>query len=311
MEIVPLRDCPVADLTPIFAEETRHWKDHIYWDYRPTLDILRRFMTARNLPGFVLRENGRPCGYSYFVVDRPVAFIGNVYVRDEFAHPQAYSALIERTVAAATSAPIVQRIETQIFEFNCKFRSIFSACGFRILPRHLLVCPLTEAVVEEPILPQGAPWRLRQWQAKDLMPSAELVFDSYRNSFDAELCHDYQSRQGCVRFLRNLIDSPACGQFCPQDTLIAVDHFDQLCGVLLATRTQETTAMIPQFSVRRRYQGRGLGTTMLSCFLSQCRSQGMERITLSVSEANARAFRLYLRSGFEIQKSFSAFVWER
>ncbi|MEJ2083023.1 MAG: hypothetical protein P8Y94_12840, partial [Acidobacteriota bacterium] len=115
-----------------------------------------------------------------------------------------------------------------------------------------------------------APWRFRQWQTKDLLPAAELVFDSYHNSIDAGLCHDYQSRQGCVRFLRNLIDSPACGRFRPEDTLVAVDHFDQVSGVLLATRTQKTTEMIPQFSVRRRYQGRGLGTIMLNCFLAQC-----------------------------------------
>ena len=311
MELVPLKDCSTEDLEPIFAEETRHWNDYIFWDYEPTLEILRKFIASRTLPGFVLREGKRACGYSYFVIDRPVAFIGNIYVSDDHACPQVYSALIERTVSAATSASRVQRIETQIFEFNCQFQSIFSACGFRILPRHFLVCPLAECLVEEPVLPQSAPWRFRQWQTKDLLPAAELVFDSYHNSIDAGLCHDYQSRQGCVRFLRNLIDSPACGRFRPEDTLVAVDHFDQVSGVLLATRTQKTTEMIPQFSVRRRYQGRGLGTIMLNCFLAQCRSQGLERITLSVSEANARAFRLYLRTGFEIQKSFSAFIWER
>lgn len=311
MELVPLKDNSVEDLEPIFAEETRHWNDHIFWDYQPTLEILKRFIRARTLPGFVLREGDRAFGYSYFVVDRPVAFIGNIYICNDHACPQTYSALIERTLSVATAAPRVQRIETQIFEFNCELRSLFSACGFRILPRHFLVCPLAECAVEEPVLSRSAPWHFRQWQAKDLLPAAELVFDSYRNSFDAGLCHDYQSRQGCVRFLRNLIDSPACGRFRPEDTLIAVDRFDQVCAVLLATRTQKTTAMIPQFSVRRRFQGRGLGTTMLNCFLSQCRSQGLERITLSVSEANDRAFRLYLRVGFEIQKSFSAFIWER
>ena len=311
MQLVPLRDCPVEDLRPIFSEETQHWNDYIFWDYRPTLEILERFMTSQSLPGFVLRENDRALGYSYFVIDRPVAFIGNIYVRNDSASPESYGTLIEQTVATATAVHRVHRVETQIFEFNCTFQSIFSGCGFRILPRHFLVCPLTERPIEEPTLPRGGPWRFRQWQDKDLLPAAELVFDSYRNSFDARLCHDYQSRQGCVRFLRNLIDSPACGRFCPEETLIAVDSHDQVCGVLLATHTQSTTAMIPQFSVRRDCQGRGLGTTMLHCFQAQCRGQGLERITLSVSEANDRAFRLYLRSGFEVQKSFRAFIWER
>jgi ribosomal protein S18 acetylase RimI-like enzyme len=311
MQLVPLRDCPVEELNPLFAEETVHWNDHIFWDYHPTLDILKRFMRARTLPGFILGNPDRVMGYSYFVVDRTVAFIGNIYVRNDSACPQTYGALIERTVGAATSVPTVQRIETQIFEFNCELDSLFSGCGFRVLPRHFLVCPLAECSVQAPPQFKGGTWRFRRWQDKDLLPAAELVFDSYRNSFDASLCHDYQSRQGCVRFLKNLIDSPACGRFCPEDTLIAVDHFDHVSAVLLATRTQPTTAMIPQFSVRRQYQGRGLGRAMLATFLSQCRSQGLERITLSVSEANDRAFRLYLRTGFQIQKSFSAFIWER
>lgn len=45
-------------------------------------------------------------------------------------------------------------------------------------------------------------------------------------------------------------------------------------------------------------EGRGLGRGLLSRLVEDCRSAGLERITLEVSAANLRAIRLYEAAGF-------------
>ena len=76
MQIIPLRDCPPEKLNPLFAEEIRHWREAVFWDYRPTLTVIKGFILGKTLPGYVLLSEESAIGYSYFVLDRPVSFIG-------------------------------------------------------------------------------------------------------------------------------------------------------------------------------------------------------------------------------------------
>lgn len=313
MQIIPLNDCPPEKLDPLFEEEIHHWSESVFWDYRSTLNVIKGFILGKTLPGFALMSGDNAVGYSYFVVDRPVSFIGGLYVINECAGPETYALLLERTASTITGAPNVERVETQLFEFNYRFRSLFDACGFRPRRRHFLVCDLNSALIPAiEDLGDGKPaWRFIRWQDKFIGSAAEVIYDSYQGSYDSTICWDYQSRQGCLRFVRNLIENPACGQFFGEDTLVALDSRGQLCGILLGTRISRGTAMIPQISIRRDCQGRGLGSAMLNTYLAHCREQGLARVTLSVSEGNDRAFRLYQRKGFEILKSFHAFIWDR
>ncbi len=313
MQIIPLRDCPLEKLNPLFEEEVRHWTDSVFWDYRSTLNVIKGFILAKALPGYVLQSGDEVIGYSYYVVDRPVSFIGGLYVLDRKAGPDPYGILLQRAAETIIGVPGVERVETQLFEFNYQFRSLFAACSFGALRRHFLVCDLGSALVPAVgNLGMGKPaWQLTHWQDKFIGPASEVIYDSYRGSFDSTICWDYQTRQGCLRFVRNLIENPACGRFFGEDTLVAVDAKGKVCGVLLGTRIAPETAMIPQISIRRDCQGRGLGSALIDTYLAQCREKGLARVTLSVSEGNDRAFRLYLRKGFEILKTFHAFIWER
>ncbi len=312
MRLELLRDCPLGELTGVFEEETAYWRDQLFWDYGATLRVIRSFLASGSLPGFVLRDDtGQTVGYTYYVVDRPVAFIGNIYVCDRHAGSAAYELLIDRTSMTLASDPGIDRIECQIFTFNTDLRPHFEQRGFRTMSRHFLVRPLRGRPVPQVVENGTVPFRIVTWQQRYLGAAAEVIYDSYVCSYDAGLCRDYQSREGCCRFLRNLVENPACGVFSPSETLLALDRGGNLCGLLLATRTDATTGMIPQLSIRREYQGRGLGTRLLALYLQRCREAGLERVSLSVSDANGRAFRLYLRKGFERHKCFDAYVWSR
>ena len=100
-----------------------------------------------------------------------------------------------------------------------------------------------------------------------------------------------------------------CGIFSADTSYVALDSSGQICGVLIASRIEADTGMIPQISVRSSFQGKGLGTVLLYTYLREAKKRDFKRITLSVSEANRRAYHLYLRSGFEKTKDFHAFIW--
>lgn len=312
MRLELLRDCPVREMSGIFREETRYWNDQLFWDYETTLRVIRGFLETGTLPGFVLRDSdGVPVGYTYYVVDRPVAFIGNVFVCDRHAGGEAYDHLVGRVVQLLSGDPGIDRIECQIFGFNTDLRPYFAGRGFQIMSRHFLVRPLTHLAEPDDSRFGRGPFRVVRWQDRYLAAAAEVIYDSYVLSYDAGLCRDYQTPQGCLRFIRNLVENPACGTFSPGETLLALDSYGSLCGLLLATRTDAHTGMIPQLSIRREFQGRGLGSRLLAQHLMQCREVGLDRVSLSVSDANGRAYRLYLRMGFELHKNFDAFVWQR
>ena len=41
MQIVDLRQVHSRSLEDLFQEESRYWRDELYWDYRPSIDLIR------------------------------------------------------------------------------------------------------------------------------------------------------------------------------------------------------------------------------------------------------------------------------
>jgi len=58
---------------------------------------------------------------------------------------------------------------------------------------------------------------------------------------------------------------------------------------------------VPSFAISmyKEYRGCGIGTALMQRMLSELRSRGYEKCSLSVQKAN-RAYRLYLKTGFEV-----------
>lgn len=313
MEVATLRDVAVSELTALFQEEASHWKEQLHWEYEPTLQLVGKLVGLRTLPGFVLKHEKQIVGYSYYVVDRPVGFVGGLYVLDDFAQEENYHLLIENLVKAMQGTQHLERIESQVMPFNAELASGFVGRGFRALPRFFLSAPAGKRT--DPLATSdkkiGEEFQIGCWRSELMLSAAEVIYDSYIDSPDGELCRDYQSNKGCTRFLRNLVESPACGKFSQNDTRVAWDRSGQLCGILLASMIDKTAGMVPQLSVRRDCQGKGLGSSLLTQYLQVAGERGLERVSLSVSKANTRAYDLYRRLGFEIEKQFHAFIWEQ
>jgi len=311
MRLLPLSDIQVEMLDTILDEEARVWKRELYWDYRPATNLIRKFVSHGTLPGVAAEVNGEVVGYSYFVIDHPVGFIGNLYTLDAFAEGPVYPGLLDEALYSLREVGKVSRIECQMFPFNRELAPLFASRGFKALRRFFLSLDLQKADPGRGAKVCHNRYRIHSWDSSLLSPASQVIFDGYIDSPDAELCRDYQSTQGCQRFLRNLIQNPACGIFSAETTRVAFDEEGLLSGILITSQIDDQTGMIPQISIRRRCQNQGLGSLLLQSYLSEAREQGLKRVCLSVSEANQRAFNLYRRLGFEVTKTFHAYIWNR
>lgn len=311
MRLLSLADIELKRLDAIFDEEVKVWQRELHWDYRPAMNLIRKFVKNGTLPGVVAEVTGQIVGYSYFVIDHPVAFIGNVYALNEFAKGPAYPKILDELLHLLRDVGQVSRIECQMFPFNRELAPLFHSRGFQALKRFFLTLNLREANISpEPTTPQNE-YQICAWENSLLPRASRVIFDGYVDSPDAELCRDYQSTQGCQRFLRNLIQNRTCGTFCPGTSQVAFDGNGMLCGILITSQIDHETGMIPQISIRRSHQNQGLGSLLLKSYLDAARQQGLKRVCLSVSEVNQRAFALYRRLGFNVEKQFHAFIWTR
>jgi ribosomal protein S18 acetylase RimI-like enzyme len=58
------------------------------------------------------------------------------------------------------------------------------------------------------------------------------------------------------------------------------------------------------------YRSHGIGESLLAATTANLRQRKFSLLSLTVTEANARAVELYLRLGFDTKRVFDAFVWE-
>jgi ribosomal protein S18 acetylase RimI-like enzyme len=58
------------------------------------------------------------------------------------------------------------------------------------------------------------------------------------------------------------------------------------------------------------YRSHGIGEALLAATTANLRQRKFSLLSLTVTEANARAVELYLRLGFDTKRVFDAFVWE-
>ncbi len=296
-------------LEDVFQQEIQCWREELFWDYQPAVSLIRKYVSSRSLPGWAIRtDQGKVSGYSYYVVNHPVAYIGNIYVHSECATTETYSHLLDKILQSLNSSASIRRVESQLFSFNCDLAPLFESRGFTTMERHFLSLSLGQYKNEPCETDKLKEFRLSRWKKRFSSSAVEIIYNSYQGSPDRLLCYDYQSPEGCSRFLHNLVHHPSCGTFSPEASWVAMDSEGDLCAVLLTSRIAARTGMIPQISVRSDCQGMGIGSGLLKRYFQEARQSGLDQITLSVSEANQGAHQLYRRLGFQKKKDLYAFV---
>ena len=148
------------------------------------------------------------------------------------------------------------------------------------------------------------------WQKRFNDDAAEMLYQAYRGHVDAFINDQYASVMGATRLIENIFHNQGCGEFLAWVSRLAVHRpTQQLAGIITVTGVRAGTAHIPQVGVGPPFQGLGVGTALMEAAFQDLGEEGFEQVTLTVTDANAGAVRLYQRLGFETFKSFGAFIY--
>jgi ribosomal protein S18 acetylase RimI-like enzyme len=181
--------------------------------------------------------------------------------------------------------------------------------GFSRHSRLFMVLPLEKATKPAPALHLDI--EIRPWSEQDYQPAAAVITSAYRGHVDSEINDQYRTLSGSLRFLNNIVRFPGCGTFDPESSFAAVHKQSRtLIGLILCSRVRQDVGHVTQVCVLPEYRSHGIGEWLLESTTANLQQRKFSLLSLTVTEANARAVELYLRLGFDTKRVFDAFVWE-
>ncbi len=310
MNILDLRQTTVRQIEPLLEEEARHWRDELHWDYRGALELIKRFLDAHALAGCVAFENGMAAGYSFYVLEEQKGLIGGLYVSCKFPQAAIARRLLEEILASMRAIPHLTRIEAQLMPFSGPVDKPLLDQGFRLYTRQFMLLDL-QKLPESEAGASGA-LRLTKWNDRYFEPCAKLIYLAYANHVDGEINDQYRSRGGALKFLKNIILLPGCGQFVPGASFVLHEPgSDELVAAVLTSEVSAGVGHTTQICVLPGFQGHGIGRMLMQTSAEALRSMKFRELTLTVTSENRTAVLLYEKLGFHTIKSFTAGVWPR
>lgn len=316
IEVLDLRHFSARQLRPLLEREAEVWRVRLRWDYKSSTELLLQYLESRILQGFVALDRGRVCGYTFCVYEGHKAVIGDAFAAGHrtMGDANATRVLLTHALETLRHSPAVDRVESQLLLFDAgEFADIFAGPEFTIYPRLFLECNLRKpidvptAMASKHSVP--AELELSAWTAQDYQAAGELIYGCYIGHADAQINDQYRSLHGSLRFLHNIVRFPGCGIFEGNFSWMLRDRQTRaLVGMVLCSRVAADVAHVTQLCIAPAYRGRGLGRVLLERTAESLLSGGFDAITLTVTEGNDRAVRLYERFGFSLRHRFDAMV---
>lgn len=322
LEILDLRHFSGPALHSLLEDEAAVWERRLFWDYRGSIALLQEYLDNRSLTGYVAQRAGRVIGYVFGVCEASKAVLGDVYAFGEAegrTNPVC-ATLLEHMLETMQATPGIDRIESQLLLFpDGALAAPFLAHDMQAFPRHYMVCPLRDLKTvhldgslppSASFLPVGGPVP-EPWKADVYESVAELIYRAYAGHPDSEINDQYRSLAGARRFLHNIVHFPGCGVFDAAHSWVLRDpHTGDLLGTILCSRVRGDAVHVTQLCMSQNGRGRGFGGGLLAHCLRGLQKAGLATVSLTVTESNTRARRLYERHGFQTLHRFEAWVWQ-
>ena len=148
---------------------------------------------------------------------------------------------------------------------------------------------------------------LRPWRDDDLVTAARLIAVAYNGHPDSLINDQYRSVHGSMRFLHN---------HCALLGLRRIFPTGVACGGGAATAANwphwcwarasaPQSGHITQLCVHPSYRRHGVARLLLSVAAAHFVRQGVSEISLTVTEANVNAIKLYENEGYTNARTFS------
>ena len=310
MNIIDLRQTTVRQIEALLLEEAKHWQDELHWDYDSALNLIKRFLDAHALSGCVAMEKGVALGYSFYVLEDHKGLIGGLYVSPNYDQEPIGRRLLDEMLFSMRAIPQLHRIEAQLMPFGGPVESALKDQGFRLYTRQFMLLDLHKKNEHVPGINSGL--RLDRWHDRFFESCAKLIYLAYANHVDGDINDQYRSRHGALKFLKNIVLLPGCGQFQPAASFV-LRHpgSDDLVGAVLTSEVAPGVGHTTQLCVQPGFQGHGLGRILMQTSAEALRALKYNELTLTVTSENHTAVHLYERLGFSTIKSFTAGVWPR
>ena len=313
MEILDLRHFSSLDLRPLLDDETQLWSRLLSWDYSSSAEMILRYVDAKILPGYAAVDRGRVFGYSFFVYEGSKGVIGDLYVTNGARLPDSRTVelnLLTHVIETLQQSPGIHRVEAQLLAHDANVVARpFMETGFQRHPRLFMVLNLAKAELSKKAVHPEI--EIRGWTEADYQPSAAVITAAYRGHVDAQINDQYHTLSGSLRFLNNIVRFPGCGVFDGESSFVALDRRSRsLIGIILCSRVRNDVGHITQVCVLPEFRGKGIGESLIAASERNLRKRDFSMLSLTVTEANARAVALYRRLSFDSKRVFDAFVWE-
>jgi len=313
LEILDLRHFSSLDLRPLLEDETQLWSRLLSWDYSGSAEMILRYVDAKILPGYAAVDRGRVFGYSFFVYEGSKGVIGDLYVSNGSRLPDSRAVelkLLTHVIETLQQSPGIHRVEAQLLAHDANsVARPFLDTGFQRHPRLFMTLDLGKAAAEKVLTHSEV--EIRPWTDGDYQPSAAVITAAYRNHVDAQINDQYHTLSGSLRFLNNVVRFPGCGVFDADSSFVALDRRARsLIGLILCSRVRADVGHVTQVCILPEYRSRRIGESLMAATESNLRKRNFALLSLTVTEANARAVGLYRRLHFDLKKVFDAFVWE-
>lgn len=310
-ELVDLRYIRADELDPLLDEEARVWQERLEWDFRPSGELVRRFVQMQALSGYALLIGGTVAGYSYHVSEEHKGLIGDLYVLDQFRSAEHEARLLSATVEALLRSQYIRRIEAQLMLLTPGIVPLLPyPRSLHLHERNFMMIPL-DGVHRLP--PGKAAGRvvIESWSERRHDEAAQLISAAYEGHVDGEINDQYRSISGARRFLMNIVQYPGCGSFFQPASYLAFDRrTGDISGLSLASNVAPDVGHITQICVSPEAKGTGIGYELMRRSLVSLAAHGCRATSLTVTSANENAVRLYEQIGFATRHRFHALVWD-
>jgi ribosomal protein S18 acetylase RimI-like enzyme len=314
-EILDLRHFSARQLRPLLETESRLWEQRLRWNYQGSTELLLQYLDSRILPGFVALDRGRICGFTFCVYEGQKAVVGDAFAvaNDPAQMLHITQLLLHQLLQLLLHSPGIQRVESQLLLYDAgSIDEAFLAAGFAMYPRLFMEYDLPPSPNPARTSNLPAHIELLSWSADHYQAAAELIHESYLGHIDARINDQYCSLHGSLRFLHNIVRFPGCGVFDPEASWVLRDKRNgALIGMLLCSRVAGDVAHITQLCIATAYRGQRLGIALLEHCIHHLTRSAFAAITLTVTEANQQAVKLYLDSGFFTRHRFDAMVLDK
>jgi ribosomal protein S18 acetylase RimI-like enzyme len=243
------------------------------------------------------------------VVDETKALIGGLYASPRYAHLRPAEQILRDMLDEMRSLPRVRRIEAQLMPFGVTLDSAMHKENFRLFTRQFMILPMKDAQITGAPVPAGM--RLERWDDANFEACARLIAKAYANHIDSEINDQYRSVSGAIKFLKNIVVLPGCGQFLPEASFVVrTEGSSDLTAAVLTSTVSMGVGHTTQICVAPAFQGQHLGLRLMDSSIRALKSLRYHALSLTVTSQNTGAVRLYEKMGFRVVKKFAAAVWE-